>query len=553
MKLKIKTRMILGFGCLLVLVIVLNGFSLFNLRKTSNHVFDLYQGPFMDSIASVALIKEMYQMDSSVKQMLIDENSDGREANYNKAREAVNAEFEALSQGGNFTQAELESMKNAILQLDASYKKVKDHIDSGSIYKAKTEMKDGYEKAMATATQAAQSLAGEANNEAELFMQNAHKLTNRTVLIQDLIFALIAVSGAVIALKMSSAINKPIKKLAEGIRELAKGNFKMDVRSDSQDELGILTNELNQTVNRLKDYIFDISHVLGEVANGNIDLSVEREYIGDFSEIKTSLNQIIDAFNNTMRRMKDCCEKVRTGAVSLSDSSRFLAEGSARQTEAVDSFQFFLEKVSSLTAQDGLNAASVKALSVEALSNVTESNNRMTNMMQAMEEINNSSKEIAKVIKIIEDIAFQTNILALNAAVEAARAGAAGKGFSVVADEVGNLAGKSADAASNTVNMINKAITSVKNGLVIADNAAQSLISTEDKVKSMAVLLEYIDKSTSEQAVAFEKMVNSIDQITNVVHSNSAAAEENSTASDELSAQAQILDELIGKFHVKRN
>ena len=370
-------------------------------------------------------------------------------------------------------------------------------------------------------------------------------------MIANILCVICVIFAVITAFKMANDIGKPIYALMGGVKEVANGNLNIHIPDQNKDELGLLSGELNHTMENIKSYVSDISQVLEEVGKGNISVGVTREYIGDFHEIKDSLNKIVVSLNHTMRQIRDCADRVHIGASSLASNSQALAQGASEQNSALDSFQVSVGRVAELSAQDAATASKVRAISDQAWDASQESDRQMSRMMEAMNEINASSQEIAKVIKIIEDIAFQTNILALNANVEAARAGQAGKGFAVVADEVRNLANKSSEAAKHTTEMINNAISSVNGGMVIVDSTASALRKVGEDVKNMAGLLGEIDRSTQEQARAIQEMNESIGQITTVVHANSATAEENSTSSDELSAQAGILEGLIVNFKLK--
>ena len=409
-----------------------------------------------------------------------------------------------------------------------------------------------FEAAAAETTALAQEISVESQAKAEAFKNQAVTQTNRTIIVQDILFAVIVIASLLISYKMAVIITGPLKKLSQGMQEVSEGHLTTDFDNLGEDELGILSRQLNATMFNIRQYVEDISYVLGGISNGNISMEIEREYIGDFGEIKNSLNQILNSLNDTVGQLHRCCAQVRAGSDNLASNSHTLAQGSTEQTAAVEAFKMSLDKVASLTRQDGENAAHVKQISGQAWEVVVKSNSQMDEMVHAMGEIGASSQEIAKVIKIIEDIAFQTNILALNAAVEAARAGETGKGFAVVADEVRNLASKSAEAASTTAEMIEKSASAVEHGIQVADATVQSMKQVGDNVQSMAELLGNIDQSTNEQAEAFANMVNSVAQISDVVHANAAAAEENSAASRELSEQARIMESMVKRFQTRK-
>lgn len=548
---KIKTKLLVGFGFILLLLIVLNAFSLINIRNASNRVFDLYDGPHMNSVISMTFIKEIAEMEGDLKGMFVNGDVSAYDSAYQSARNSAHEQFGLLEASGVLTNAQSSELSLALEQMDKAYGEIKNSIEAGSLNAAEEILKNDFESALEKAKTVGQKLADASNASAEEFQDQTLRQTNVSIAIQDIIFVITVICAVVTALKMSLGLTVPIKKLEKGMKDIAAGNFDVYVDNDSEDELGILTQEINTTVGHIKEYVYDIRYVLNEISGGNVALGVDREYLGDFVEIKDSLNHIIESLNVTMTEIHSCEEQLSSGSANLASGAQMLAQGSAEQTSAVDEFQNSLKIVADLTAQDGENAEKVIQLSKTTWNAVEESNRRMEEMTGAMQEIENSSQEIAKVIKMIEDIAFQTNILALNAAVEAARAGAAGKGFAVVADEVRNLAAKSSEAANSTVAMINKSAKAVENGTGIVDSTAEALRAVGANVGNMKELLGKIGESTTEQGRAFRVMTVAADQISSVVHANSAAAEENSAASEELSQQSQNLKRLVGQFKLK--
>ena len=547
----IRTKLLAGFGCILLLLIGLNAFSLVNMRKTYNMVPDLYKGPHMDSVTSIAFIMELARMDGALKGMIVDGEVSAHDSDYQTAQKAANAQAELLKASGCLRGEQAALTDSALSDMDRAYSEIKSLISKGSIDAAEDILNEDFLKAEQLAISAGQELAGAANAAADEFLKVSDGTTNRNIIIQDIIFALTVLCALIAALKMSLDFTIPIRKLAKGMKEVSHGHFDVHVENDSADELGILTQELNSTVENIKSYVYDIRYVLNEISDGNIALSVDREYLGDFVAIRDSLNQIIHSLNLTIGEIRQCGEQLSAGASNLASGARTLAQGSAEQNSAVAEFRHSLKTVAELTAQDGENAEKVTELSHLAWDAVEESNSRMREMTGAMQEIEHSSQDIAKVIKLIEDIAFQTNILALNAAVEAARAGAAGKGFAVVADEVRSLAAKSSEAANSTVIMIGRSAKAVDNGVSIVETTAQSLRAVGENVKNMNEILNRIGESTAEQARAFTRMTAAAEQISSVVHANSIAAEQNSAASEELSNQSEALKELVEKFKLK--
>ena len=357
----------------------------------------------------------------------------------------------------------------------------------------------------------------------------------------------------VFGLYISRKIANPIKKCMERINLLAlKGDLKTPVPEiDNQDELGELVNSLKTLVYNLDQIVADEHKILGSMSEGDFDVytSCEDSYVGDFEYILDSLNIIRYKLSNTLLEIDNSSEQVNVGAEQVASGAQELAQGATQQASAIEELNATVESIAQKIKENADDAKSASSLAKHSEEQVEEGNRQMNDMVVAMEEITDASNKIAKIIKTIDDIAFQTNILALNAAVEAARAGEAGKGFSVVADEVRNLAGKSAEAAQNTTELIESAIRAVNNGTAIADKTAEVLKEVVESVQTSAGLVNHIAESSEEQARAVEEATKGLDQIATVVQTNSATSEESAAASEELSAQANNMRQLIEKFN----
>ena len=353
-----------------------------------------------------------------------------------------------------------------------------------------------------------------------------------------------------IAVNLTGNILTPVKKIEEAMDEVVKGNLSVEVSYDAQDEFGSMAHSMHMVTSGVSTIIKDIEKILGAMADGDFTIhSTAKElYVGDYQKIFVSMKKIRDSFNATLATLNQSANQVSSGSDQVSSGAQALSQGATEQASSVEELAASINEISGNINKNAQSAQEASKKSMVVGEEAGESNRRMHDMLGAMAEINSSSGEIGKIIKTIEDIAFQTNILALNAAVEAARAGAAGKGFAVVADEVRNLASKSAEASKNTAVLIENSLHAVENGRKIADETAKSLESVMTGVQDAAGMMDTIARASQDQAEAITQITLGIDQISSVVQTNSATAEQSAAASEELSGQAQILKELVRKF-----
>ncbi|MBR2894161.1 MAG: methyl-accepting chemotaxis protein, partial [Oscillospiraceae bacterium] len=364
-------------------------------------------------------------------------------------------------------------------------------------------------------------------------------------------FGICGVMLVIIIVLVSLAITIPIRTLNTAVGKLAEGNLDVSIQSSSNNEIGQLASSVTQLVDRLKTYILyinEVSDVLGQIGNGDLTFQLHQDYIGEFSPLKTALLEIQKNLTNTMYRITNSAAQVDNSTGQIASASQALAQGATEQASTIEELSAAIQELAG-RSQDESRRATHLSQGVFAMgSQLSDSNHQMQQLRLAMDNITTQSAEIAKIIKTIEDIAFQTNILALNAAVEAARAGAAGKGFAVVADEVRSLAGKSADAAQNITGLITTSIEAVRGGSTLANETADSLAVVAKNVTEVVSAVEQFASRYQEQTASLDETSTGIEQISAVVQNNSATAEETAASSQELSAQARLMKQLTDQF-----
>ena len=345
----------------------------------------------------------------------------------------------------------------------------------------------------------------------------------------------------------------PLGKLAEESDKLAEGNFDIKVSYAQEDEIGRLVKSFNNIVKRLTYVVSDLQAKLGAFAQGDFgsEIKEDENYKGDFRPILNSLQEISTSLNSTLKNVHTSSSEVSSSAEQVSSMAQRISEGTTKQASSIAELSKTMEDITEQIRHTTKQAEKAQQLGVVSGSHVETSNQKMTDMQGAMEEITEKSKEISKIIKTIDDIAFQTNILSLNAAIEAARAGEAGKGFAVVADEVGNLAKKSQEAAQNTSLLIEETIGAVQKGAKFTEETAEALHSVSESTNQVNDLIGEISKASEEESTGVSRLSDGLQEISAVVQENSATAEESAATAEELSAQANLMNDLVDKFKVR--
>ena len=554
---KILHKLLYSFLLVALIAAIIGIFGIYGMVRMKDESAELYQRETKVLPNLAAMIKSVQEIQVDTRNTVIWYNNESKVETYESEIKQYTNDFakdEKIFSSTATNQEEIANLKQAKQLFQTSLKTNAEDIisaaKSGDFDVAQASLSQGEGTSDSIVQLYDVCLKNRMNESSSMYQNNVRISNELTVLLLSIV-----VFGVIISIFLgviiSRSINKPIKELLAVVKEFSNGSLSAHINYKSKNEIGILADTLNTTFISLKNIVNDISCTLKKMAGGDMASEEIHDFPGDFLAISDAFRKILGSLNNMISSIRVSSEQVKVSAGQLSDSAQSVARGATEQSETVENLAASVKNINRKADENSENVTNITQDILAVADKVKENESQMHQMVGAMDKISRSSEEIRKIIHVIDSIAFQTNILALNAAVEAARAGSAGKGFSVVADEVRNLAGKSAKAAKQTAEYIENSISKVHEGTEIAEETTETLADITGRMEKMSSTIKEIDIASKNQLNDITHITDGIGQVSSIIQTNSASAEESAAASEELTAQAMHLKTEVEKFLIR--
>ena len=551
-KLKVGTKLKYAFTTVIVTLAIAVVVSLVSIVKMNVDTYKFYKEAYANSTLQMEIRKDIQLVGKYILWSMTTDDASSTQSYSNLAQkyaDQVGKNVTALEKSYN-DKKKVAELKDAIEELKKQRAAVVELAKRNKNDEALALFNSDYNDATEKLQDILVDIGKVASAEAKSQYTSARVTGLVSIILMILIGAGTVAFSTVIRTTITGIMLKPIQELESAAEKLKAGQLDVEINYESPDELGKLAGNFRQACKTLEVIVQDTSYLLGEMAEGNFNVSSNNPqiYIGNFRQQYESMSKLKHELSDTMTQINEASEQVASGSGQLAGGAQALAEGATDQAGAVEELTATVESVSGIAESSAESASGAYQMVRTAVEQADQSREELQALTNAMERISSTSQEIQNIIGSIEEIASQTNLLSLNASIEAARAGEAGKGFAVVADQIGKLAGDSAQAAVNTRDLIEKSLQEIENGNQITEKTVAALNKILESMNDFANAAKGASESSTEQADMLKQIEQGIEQISSVVQSNSAAAEETSATSQELSAQSEGLKNLVGRF-----
>lgn len=551
-KLKVGTKLKYAFTTVIVTLAIAVVVSLVSIVKMNVDTYKFYKEAYANSTLQMEIRKDIQLVGKYILWSMTTDDASSTQSYSNLAQkyaDQVGKNVTALEKSYN-DKKKVAELKDAIEELKKQRAAVVELAKRNKNDEALALFNSDYNDATEKIQDILVDIGKVASAEAKSQYTSARVTGLVSIILMILIGAGTVAFSTVIRTTITGIMLKPIQELESAAEKLKAGQLDVEINYESPDELGKLAGNFRQACKTLEVIVQDTSYLLGEMAEGNFNVSSNNPqiYIGNFRQQYESMSKLKHELSDTMTQINEASEQVASGSGQLAGGAQALAEGATDQAGAVEELTATVESVSGIAESSAESASGAYQMVRTAVEQADQSREELQALTNAMERISSTSQEIQNIIGSIEEIASQTNLLSLNASIEAARAGEAGKGFAVVADQIGKLAGDSAQAAVNTRDLIEKSLQEIENGNQITEKTVAALNKILESMNDFANAVKGASESSTEQADMLKQIEQGIEQISSVVQSNSAAAEETSATSQELSAQSEGLKNLVGRF-----
>lgn len=551
-KLKVGTKLKYAFTTVIVTLAIAVVVSLVSIVKMNVDTYKFYKEAYANSTLQMEIRKDIQLVGKYILWSMTTDDASSTQSYSNLAQkyaDQVGKNVTALEKSYN-DKKKVAELKDAIEELKKQRAAVIELAKRNKNDEALALFNSDYNDATEKIQDILVDIGKVASAEAKSQYTSARVTGLVSIILMILIGAGTVAFSTVIRTTITGIMLKPIQELESAAEKLKAGQLDVEINYESPDELGKLAGNFRQACKTLEVIVQDTSYLLGEMAEGNFNVSSNNPqiYIGNFKQQYESMSKLKHELSDTMTQINEASERVASGSGQLAGGAQALAEGATDQAGAVEELTATVESVSGIAESSAESASGAYQMVRTAVEQADQSREELQALTNAMERISSTSQEIQNIIGSIEEIASQTNLLSLNASIEAARAGEAGKGFAVVADQIGKLAGDSAQAAVNTRDLIEKSLQEIENGNQITEKTVAALNKILESMNDFANAVKGASESSTEQANMLKQIEQGIEQISSVVQSNSAAAEETSATSQELSAQSEGLKNLVGRF-----